>query len=190
MLSPPDERHESDAGAGRHVAAGRRRAGCLPRGIGDGDDADGHGERASGSAGSMRRRSADRRSRVARACRARHRRRRHRRHLHEHRIRRRRCGCTPIAPRSAGSTIAAARWRYWPHWRCTSSIDVTLMRMPTPSDEQTFDKHGVVQQRGRTRIHAQQLDGLRAGRRRGQRPLLVGRGRISRVVTCGSRAAR
>ena len=39
-LSPSHERHEGDAGARRHVAPGRGRAGRLSRGIGDGDDAD------------------------------------------------------------------------------------------------------------------------------------------------------
>ena len=44
-LSPSDERHEGDAGARRHVAPGGRRAGRVPRRIGDGDDADGDGAR-------------------------------------------------------------------------------------------------------------------------------------------------
>ena len=128
-LSPPHERYEGDAGARRYVASGRGRARCVPGRICDGDDAGGHRARNPPRLDRRQDLSARRRSRVACAVRRTSRRTAPSSISARAPDRKRRCGSISIAPRSAGSTIAAVRWVYLRQSRCMSSIDVTLMRM-------------------------------------------------------------
>ncbi len=154
--------------------------GRVSRAVRDGDDADGDGARYSPGLARCETYRPVGRSRVACACGAHHRGTAPSSTSAPARDRRRRCGSISIVQRSAASTIAAARWGYLPHLRCTSSTDVTLMRMPAGLLTNSPLTSTVSLRKFGRGVDAQQLDRLRARSRGRERFLVGGRQRITR----------